>query len=68
MQVIIVMMIMTIMMMIMQVLGWLQGPLCNDGNLAQSDYTQLTVTLILSVTNLSLLPAIMLSLYRSVKV
>ena len=45
-----------------------RGPLCNDGNLAQSDYTQLTVTLILSVTNLSLLPAIMLSLYRSVTV
>ena len=41
-----------------------RGPLCNDGSLAESDYTQLTVTLILSITNLSLLPAIMLSLYR----
>ena len=41
-----------------------KGPLCNDGTHAQSDYSQLTVTLVLSVTNLSLLPVIMLSLYR----
>ena len=43
--------------------GW-RGPACSDGTTAQSDYTQLTVRLILTITNLSLLPAIMLSLYR----
>ena len=41
-----------------------RGPACSDGSTAQSDYTQLTVRLILTITNLALLPAIMLSLYR----
>ena len=41
-----------------------RGPACSDGTTAQSDYTQLTVRLILTITNLALVPAIMLSLYR----
>ena len=41
-----------------------RGPACSDHSRAESDYTQLTVRLILSITNLSLLPGIMLSVYR----
>ena len=41
-----------------------RGPDCSDTSRAESDYTQLTVRLILSITNLSLLPAIMLAVYR----
>ena len=41
-----------------------RGPACQDDSRAESDYTQLTIRLILSITNLSLLPGIMLSVYR----
>ena len=46
--------------------GW-RGPLCGDSDTATSDYTQLTARLVLVLTNLSLVPATMLSLYRSVE-
>ena len=47
--------------------GW-RGPLCGDPTTATSDYTQLTVRLVLVLTNLSMVPATMLSLYRSEEV
>ena len=46
--------------------GW-RGPLCGDSDTATSDYTQLTARLVLVLTNLSMVPATMLSLYRSVE-
>ena len=41
------------------------GPACNDPSKAESDYQLLTATLLLTTTNLAMLPAIMLALYRA---
>ena len=41
------------------------GPACNDLSKAESDYQLLTATLLLTTTNLAMLPAIMLALYRA---
>ena len=41
------------------------GPACNDPSQAESDYQLLTATLLLTTTNLAMLPAIMLALYRA---
>ena len=41
------------------------GPACNDPSQAESDYQLLSSTLLLTTTNLSMLPAIMLALYRA---
>lgn len=41
------------------------GPACNDPSQAESDYQLLSSTLLLTTTNLAMLPAIMLALYRA---
>ena len=40
------------------------GPACNDPSGAESDYSQLTRSLVVTITSLALLPATMLALYR----
>ena len=41
------------------------GPACSDPSHAQSDYQMLVATLLLTTTNLAMLPALMLAAYRA---